>query len=163
MAVEPTRVCGHISWELVEARLTSTRSMVLSTTRPDGRPHAIPTWFWWAGDGRLYFITARSTQKARNLAVESAAVAHLGDGDDVLFLEGSASVVTDSDEAAAADASYKAKYIDPVSGASASIFDNPADQLYRIDVARIVTWMYGTVGGWTEWRFPSSEGGPSAG
>jgi pyridoxamine 5'-phosphate oxidase-like protein len=149
---EPRRVRGHIAWVGVEARLRSTRSIVLSTVRPSGRPHAMPTWFWWH-DGRLYFITARSTQKARNLRHQAWVVAHLGDGDDVLFAEGSARMVVDRAEQEVVDAAYRAKYVDPVSGARASIFDNPLDDLYRVDVARVVTWMYGTVGGWTEWRF----------
>ena len=38
------------------------------------------------------------------------------------------------------------KSIDPISGARASIFDNPLDDLYRVDVVRVVTWMYGTAG-----------------
>lgn len=71
---EPERVRGHIAWAGIEARLRATRSMILATTRPDGRP-ALPTWFWW-NDGRLYFITARGTQKARNLGAQPAIVAH---------------------------------------------------------------------------------------
>lgn len=149
--MEPARVRGNISWTGVEARLVGGRSMVLSTTRPDGRPHAIPVWYWWNG-GALYFITARGTQKARNLAAQSWIVAHFGDGDDVLFVEGGAVIVDAADERQRADAAWKAKYIDPLSGARASIFDNPLDDLYRVEVARVVTWMYGTVGGWTEWR-----------
>jgi PPOX class probable F420-dependent enzyme len=145
-------VRGHIAWAAVDARLASTRSMILATTRPDGRPHAIPTWFWW-DNGRLYFITARKTQKARNLARQPAIVAHLGDGDDVLLVEGAASIVEGADEQRMVDAAYRAKYVDPVSGGRASIFDNPLDDLYRVDVDRVVTWMYGTVGGWTEWRY----------
>jgi PPOX class probable F420-dependent enzyme len=152
LSPEPRRVRGHIAWPAVDARLTSTRSMILSTTRPDGRPHALPTWFWW-DDGRVYFITARKTQKARNLAREHWVVAHFGDGDDVLLVEGAASIVEDAEERRTADAGYGAKYVDPVSGRRASIFDNPLDDLYRVDVERIVTWMYGTVGGWTEWRY----------
>ena len=128
--------------------------MILSSVRPDGRPHALPTWFWWT-DGRIYFITARSTQKARNLAAQRWVVAHFGDGDDVLMAEGPATMVVDVDEQQTVDAAYRDKYVDPVSGAHASIFDNPADDLYRIDVARVVTWMYGTVGGWTEWAYRS--------
>lgn len=134
--------------------------MVLSTTRPDGRPHAVPTWFLWA-DGRLYFITARTTQKSRNLARQQWVVAHFGDGDDVLFAEGLAHIVSDGAEQQAVDAGYRAKYVDPVSGARASIFDNPADDLYRVEVMRIVTWMYGTVGGWTEWSYvPGVDSAP---
>jgi PPOX class probable F420-dependent enzyme len=159
LANQPRRVRGHIAWDMVDQRLRSTRSMILSSTRPDGRPHAIPTWFWWAGDGRLYFITARGTQKARNLARQPWVVAHFGDGDDVIFVEGSATVVTEPAEQRQADDAYQAKYIDPVSGARASIFDNPADDLYRVELVRVVTWMYGTVGGWTEWRVGGSDDG----
>lgn len=154
VAPEPERVRGHIEWPLVEARLASTRSMILATSRPDGRPHAIPTWFWW-DDGRLYFITARGTQKARNLALQPSIVAHFGDGDDVLFVEGEARSVADRAEQERVDARYRRKYVDPVSGARASVFDNPLDDVYRVKVRRVVTWMYGTIGGWTEWRFPS--------
>jgi len=112
----------------------------------------MPTWFLWA-EGRIYFISARTTQKARNLAHQRWVVAHFGDGDDVLVVEGMASIVHDVGEQSAVDAGYQSKYIDPVSGARASIFENPLDDLYRVDVTRVVTWMYGTVGGWTEWRF----------
>ena len=59
----------------------------------------------------------------------------------------------DASEQERADRAYRAKYVDPMTGARASIHDNPRDGLYRIDVSRIVTWMYGTVGGWTEWQF----------
>lgn len=152
MTLEPRRVRGKIPWSGVEARLLGTRSMILATTGPDGRPHAIPTWFWWDA-GRLYFITARRTQKARNLRHQPRIVAHFGDGDDVLFVEGDASRVTERGEQLAVDAAYREKYVDPVSGAQASIFDNPLDDLFRVDVERVVTWMYGTVAGWTEWRY----------
>ncbi len=111
----------------------------------------MPVWFCWL-DRRLYFITARTTQKARNLADQPWVVAHAGDGDDVLMVEGPAQRVDDRVELDHIDAAYRAKYVDPVSGARASIFDNPADDLYRLDPWRVVTWMYGTVGGWTEWR-----------
>src|SRR5687768_17531040 len=161
MNPEPRRTRGHIVWGSVEGRLRSTRSMILASVRPDGRPHAIPTWFWWDGGSALYFITARGTQKQRNLSREPWAVAHFGDGDDVLFVEGPVSVVEDPVETARVDSAYQAKYVDPVSGARASVFENPADDVYRIDLRRVVTWMYGTVGGWTEWRFDSGDSGDS--
>lgn len=157
---------GHLPWEVTELRLRSGRSLIIATTRPDGRPHAMPVWFCWL-DRRLYFITARSTQKARNLARQPWIVAHAGDGEDVLMIEGPARRVTDTTERDRVDVAYRAKYVDPVSGATASIFDNPEDDLYRLDPWRVVTWMYGTVGGWTEWRFKTedfaADAGPSAG
>ena len=148
----PRRVRGHLPWEVARLRLLSGRSIILATTRPEGRPHAMPVWFCWL-DARLYFITANGTQKARNLAAQPWAVAHAGDGDDVVFAEGPVHRVTDRDGLERVDNAYRAKYVDPTTGATASIFDNPADDLYRIDPWRVVTWMYGTVAGWTEWRF----------
>jgi pyridoxine/pyridoxamine 5'-phosphate oxidase len=148
---EPARIRGHLAWEAVELRLRAGRSLILATTRPDGRPHAMPVWFVWL-DWRVYFITARRTQKARNLAGQAWAVAHVGDGDEVLMVEGPTQRVSDKDEVARVDAAYRAKYIDPVSGARASIHDNPEDDLYRLDPMRVVSWAYGTVTSWTEWR-----------
>lgn len=149
---EPRRIRGHIPWDAADLRLRSGRSLIVATTRPDGRPHAMPVWFCWT-NRRVYFITARSTQKARNLAIQPWIVAHVGDGDDVLIVEGPVRRVTDPEEVRGVGAAYAAKYVDPVSGTRASITDNPDDDLYRIDPSRVVTWMYGTVAGWTEWRF----------
>jgi hypothetical protein len=148
----PRRIRGNIPWDATDLRLRVGRSLIIATTRPDGRPHAMPVWFCWL-EGSLYFITSRTTQKARNLAGQAWVVAHAGDGDEVLMVEGPTQRITDADERDRVDASYRAKYVDPVSGATASIFDNPADDLYRLDPWRVVTWMYGTVAGWTEWRF----------
>jgi nitroimidazol reductase NimA-like FMN-containing flavoprotein (pyridoxamine 5'-phosphate oxidase superfamily) len=117
-----------------------------------------PVWFCWAGDAkpaRLYFITARGTHKARNLVGQDWVEAHLGDGDDVVMIRGRASIVTDDEEQARVDAAYRAKYVDPHTGARASIHDNPADDLYRVAIERLIAWSYGTVGTWTEWRLAS--------
>jgi nitroimidazol reductase NimA-like FMN-containing flavoprotein (pyridoxamine 5'-phosphate oxidase superfamily) len=114
-----------------------------------------PVWFCWGGAAeppRLYFITARGTHKARNLAAQDWVEAHLGDGDDVVMIRGRATIVADDDEQARVDAGYHAKYVDPHSGATASIHDNPADDLYRVSIERVIAWSYGTVGTWTEWR-----------
>jgi hypothetical protein len=111
----------------------------------------MPVWFWW--DGRdVYFITQRSTQKARNLAHASWAVVHAGDGDDAIILEGRVDAVVDPDELARIDAGYQAKYVDPGSGARATIF-NEGDDCYRVRVEHVMAWLYGTIGTRTDWRF----------
>ena len=115
-----------------------------------------PVWFLWDGEPlppRLYFITARTTQKARNIASNTWVEAHLGDGDDVQMVRGRVTIVRDRGEADRVDAAYRARYVDPHSGARASIYDNPADDLYRLDPEVVIAWSYGTVGTWTEWRF----------
>jgi hypothetical protein len=120
-----------------------------------------PVWFWWDGDARpprLYFITARTTAKARNLAHIDWAEAHLGDGDDVVIVRGRVRITVDPAELQRVDAAYRHRYVDPVSGARASIHDNPDDDLYRVDPERVIAWSYGTVGTWTEWRFFGETG-----
>jgi PPOX class probable F420-dependent enzyme len=153
MNAEPRKVRGHIPWEAVDARLKATRSTIVSTVRPDGRPHAIPVWYVWNGGSAVYFTTTRGSQKQKNLSHQPYAVVHFGNGDDVLFAEGGVAIVPDGDEKKRVDADYQAKYVDPVSSKRASVYDNPKDDLYRVDVVRFVTWMYGTARGWTEWRF----------
>src|SRR5579864_8114798 len=80
-----------------EQRLATARNYWICTARPDGRPHSIPVWGFWM-DGALYFGTARSSRKARNLAHNPALSVHLESGDDVVILEGSAVEVDLSDK-----------------------------------------------------------------
>jgi nitroimidazol reductase NimA-like FMN-containing flavoprotein (pyridoxamine 5'-phosphate oxidase superfamily) len=157
----PSARRGHIPWETTDLRLRAGRSIWLATSRPDGRAMVAPVWYVWEGDRpdpRLYFITARPTHKARNLAANDWVEAHLGDGDDVIILRGRATRVGDAEETSRVDAAYRARYVDPGSGARASVHDNPQDDLYRLTVERVIAWSYGTVGTWTEWRFQASSG-----
>jgi hypothetical protein len=111
----------------------------------------MPLWFWW--DGRdIYFITARATQKAHNLASQPFAVVHGGDGDDVVILEGPVEIVRDQARLDLVDSGYQAKYVDPGSGERATIF-NEADDCYRLRVRHVMAWAYGTIGNRTDWRF----------
>src|SRR5205085_11748194 len=94
---------GQIPWNWVDRQLRALRSIWVGTTRPGGRPHAVPVWFTW--DGRtLYFATHESSQKARNLERQAWVVIHAGDGDDVIILEGVAEIVTDAVEFKQVDA-----------------------------------------------------------
>ena len=145
------RTQGFIPWSKIDHFLYAFRSIWISTTRPDGRPHAVPVWYLW--DGRsVYFISGRSLQKSKNLARQSWIVVHAGDGDDVIILEGPAEIVTDRVELERVDAAYRAKYVDPGSGAQATIFEPEAD-LYRVNVRHVMAWEYGTVANRTDWKF----------
>lgn len=153
--MEHIRTRGHIPWSKIESWLYAFRSIWVSTTRPDGRPHAVPVWYIW--DGRyLYFISDRRLQKAKNLARQPWIVVHAGDGDDVVILEGMAEIATERSELERVDTAYRAKYVDPGSGAQATIFEPEAD-LYRVDVKRIMAWEYGTVAHRTDWSFEGGE------
>ena len=149
--MEPFRGRGFIPWNKIDNWLRAARSIWVSTTRLDGRPHAVPVWFVWDGHN-VYFISARSLQKSRNLARQPWIAVHLGDGDDVVILEGSVEIITEQAELERVDAAYRAKYVDPGSGTQASIFEPEAD-LYRVNVDRIMAWEYGTVANRTDWKF----------
>jgi general stress protein 26 len=88
---------GFIPWSQVDLPLRAYRSIWVSTTRPDGRPHVGPVWYVWDGTS-IYFITRRDMQKAKNLAHQPWIVVHAGDGDDVIILEGPVEIVTDQEE-----------------------------------------------------------------
>ena len=80
---------GMLDWSWTVERLETALNYWFSTTRPDGRPHAMPGWAVWL-DGALYFEGSPLTRRARNLAVNPAIVVHLESGDDVVILEGEA-------------------------------------------------------------------------
>jgi PPOX class probable F420-dependent enzyme len=89
---------GLLPWSWAEERLERSHSFWLSTTRPDGSPHAMPVWGVWLGDA-LLFDTHPLSQKVRNLAHEPRAVAHVESADDVVILEGVVDVEEEIDEA----------------------------------------------------------------
>jgi PPOX class probable F420-dependent enzyme len=59
--------------------LAGTRTGVLSTVRPDGRPHAAPIWFVLDGD-TVVFTTWHDTVKGRNLRRTGVAALTVDDG-----------------------------------------------------------------------------------
>ena len=75
---------------------------------------------------------------------------------EVAMLEGRADIVNDREEQERVDAAYRAKYVDPGSGAQATIFEPEAD-LYRVNVQRIMAWEYGTVANRTDWLFEARQ------
>lgn len=84
---------GMLPWSHVVERLPGLRNYWVSTTRPDGRPHATPVWGAWVED-TLYFGGGPDTRRSRNLDANPNLVIHLESGDDVVIVEGSTKVVT---------------------------------------------------------------------
>ncbi|MSQ05623.1 MAG: pyridoxamine 5'-phosphate oxidase [Dehalococcoidia bacterium] len=82
-------------WEEVQNRLRHARNYWLATTRPDGRPHAMPVWGLWRSDG-FYFGTDAASRKGRNLEANPACTVHLESGDDGVIVEGPMEAVQDS-------------------------------------------------------------------
>src|SRR5581483_11367565 len=92
---------GLLPWSWAVERLERARNFWFSTTRPDGRPHAMPAWGVWL-DGALYFEGSPETRRARNLAANPALVVHLESGDEVVILEGEAQAASPPPRALAA-------------------------------------------------------------
>lgn len=78
---------GMLGWDWAVERLAASRNYWIGTTRPDGRPHAMPVWgAWW--NESLGFGTSRHSRKALNLARDPRVVVHSESGDEVVILEG---------------------------------------------------------------------------
>ena len=140
---------GFIPWNKIDIWLRGFRTIWVSTTRSNGCPHAVPVWFLWDGE-TVYFTTSPTSQKAKNLTLQPAIVVHAGDGDDVIILEGTVEMVTELQERACVNQAYMEKYVDPHSGAQATIAED--DPLYRVNVSRIMCWEYGVVATRTDWK-----------
>jgi PPOX class probable F420-dependent enzyme len=98
-----------LPWSWAVERLADARNYWVATTRPGGRPHAVPVWALWLDDA-LWFSTGRSSRKARNLAASPAVVVHLESGDDVVILEGEIDDVRDLEMRTRFAEAYAAKY-----------------------------------------------------
>lgn len=104
---------GTLSWAFVAEAMESDRSYWVSTTRPDGRPHARPTWGVWV-EGTFYCGGGERTRWVRNLASNAGVTVHREDAEEVVILEGTAERVTEgshgADLAEAVDSAYEEKY-----------------------------------------------------
>ena len=80
---------GLLPWSWARERLEQAPLYWLGTTRPDGRPHAMPIWGAWVDDA-FYFEGGPDTRRGRNLAANPAIVVHVERGDDVVIVEGEA-------------------------------------------------------------------------
>ena len=78
-----------LPWSWAQERLAQAAIYWVMTVRPDGRPHAIPTWGSWLDD-RFYFGASAETRRGRNLATNPAVGIHLESGDEVVIVEGRA-------------------------------------------------------------------------
>lgn len=83
-----------LPWSHVTERMDAARNYWVSTTRPDGRPHAAPVWGVWM-EGVFYFGTGSTSRKHRNIVEQPWIVVHLESGDDTVILEGAAERVAD--------------------------------------------------------------------
>ena len=105
---------GHLlPWSWALERLTRSHDYWVATTRPDGRPHAMPVWAVWLSDS-LWFSSSRTSRKARNLAANPAVSITTDNAAEPVVVDGLVEIVTDrsaiTEFAEASDAKYDAAY-----------------------------------------------------
>ena len=100
---------GLKPWSYAVERLTRARNYWISTTRPDGRPHAVPIWGLWLRD-EFAFSTGARSRKARNLEANACVVIGVEPADDSIVLEGEAQLIEDAAWKREFVAAYEAKY-----------------------------------------------------
>jgi PPOX class probable F420-dependent enzyme len=123
----------------VRPMLDRERVVWLSTVHPDGRPHLVPTWFWWDGSA-LVFWSKPDAVKVRNLRANPRLMIALGDpGADfsVGLIEARAALV-----AAPAPAGFFAKYREELdaAGLDAVAFRSLYPQAVRVTPSRFLAW-----------------------
>jgi general stress protein 26 len=127
-----------LPWSYAEQRLRSARNYWVCTTRPDKRPHAAPVWGIWAR-GAFWFSTDPSSRKAKNLKSNPNLVIHLESGDEVVVVEGRATIEELTKEL---DRDYHRKYEMHLVGFPAPMV------IFRVEPSVVMAWR--------EKAFPSS-------
>jgi hypothetical protein len=92
----------------VVERLRGTRNYWLSTTRPDGRPHAVPIWGVWLEEA--FWFTSFPGRKVENVSHQPWVVLTTETPGEVVILEGTAARVEADDLPATYGATFDAKY-----------------------------------------------------
>ena len=100
---------GLLDWAWVDGQLARSKNYWVGSTRPDGRPHAMPVWGVWVQD-RFCFATDRNSVKGRNLLANPQVVVHVESGDDTVILEGMVVEERDPERLKSMAAAYNAKY-----------------------------------------------------
>jgi PPOX class probable F420-dependent enzyme len=75
----------------IHSRLRKEIIIWLATSGAEGRPHAVPVWFWW--DGESFLIYSLPGQKVTDIEANPKVTLHLNttpDGGDVLRIDGDA-------------------------------------------------------------------------
>ena len=93
----------------VRPMLDEERVVWLSTVRPDGTPHLVPTWFWWDGEALVVF-SKPGAAKVRNLRANPRLMVAVGDPEDDFSVGLIEAEATCHDEAAVIPDAFFAKY-----------------------------------------------------
>ena len=100
---------GLLPWAWARERLERSHNYWVSTTRPDGRPHAVAVWGVWWNDA-FYFSTGRLSRKTRNLERNPACVVCTENAAEAVVVEGAARLTSDPQRLEQIGRVYQAKY-----------------------------------------------------
>jgi len=102
----PARTVARVLPMLAEERV-----VWLSTVRPDGTPHLVPTWFWWDGEALVVF-SKPGAAKVRNLRANPRLMVAVGDPEDDFSVGLIEAEAVCQDEPAVVPDAFFAKYAD---------------------------------------------------
>ena len=114
----PQAMKGSLPWDWASEHLTKSHNYLITTVRPDGRPHTMIVWGIWL-DNAHYFSTGVTTLKARNLAANPNCVVCAENVEEAVIVEGRARQLAVDEIPNAAFGLYKKKYkwkLDPEMG-----------------------------------------------
>lgn len=147
--VSAAQTTQMLEWFWVDEALARSRNYWITSTRADGRPHAMPVWGLWH-EGQLFFGTSRNSVKGRNLLADPRTVVHLESGDEVVILEGKVTEITDLDQYREIFKIYAQKY----KGFEPSEGIDPGQVLFAFTPQTALAWTEQTYpGSVTRWRF----------
>lgn len=112
---------GLLPWNWAVDFLSKGRNYWVATSRPDGRPHAMPVWGVWSED-KFYFSTGIQSRKARNIAKDPRCVVGTEHELDAVVVEGVAELVADKAVIRQFAEAYARKYDWDMAGFEEPIF-----------------------------------------
>jgi PPOX class probable F420-dependent enzyme len=126
-----------------DRRLRSEQVAWLTTVRADGQAQSTPVWFLWDGETFLLY-SQPGAQKVRNVAANPKVSLHLGDdgaGDDIVIVEGTATVEPDAPRADHVEG-FLAKYRAGIAalGSEPGPFARTYSTAIRVRPTRIRAW-----------------------
>src|ERR1035438_3452658 len=77
----PTTMKGSLPWDWACDRLANSHNYLITTARPDSRPHTMVVWGIWL-ENAYYFSTGSTTRKSNNLAANANCIVCNENGDD---------------------------------------------------------------------------------
>lgn len=151
------------SWSDARERLAQGRTYWLATGRADGRPHVMPVLAVWL-DEMLYFVAAKSSRKARNLARSALCVVTVNaEGLDIV-IEGGARRINDESKLRRVANAYASKYEWHVAvrdgafyGDGAPTAGPPPYELYELTPTMVLGFGTDAEFSPTRWRFAATK------